>query len=115
VQPGDILYFNTWGGGGWGDPLQRDATLVSADVARGLVSTQGARRYGVVINNGQVDESATTRLRQEMASARGDTQLFDRGFTSIEELKARCETETGFAAPVAPVFRQQYAASAKEG
>ena len=20
-QPGDILYFNTWGGGGWGDPL----------------------------------------------------------------------------------------------
>ncbi|MFT5350184.1 MAG: N-methylhydantoinase B, partial [Gammaproteobacteria bacterium] len=25
VKVGDLLYFNTWGGGGWGDPYQRDA------------------------------------------------------------------------------------------
>ena len=31
---------------------------------------------------------------------------FDRGFTSIEELKSRCEAETGFAPPEAPVFRR---------
>jgi len=34
--------------------------------------------------------------------------LFDRGFASIEELKERCLQETGFAPPVAPVFKQQY-------
>jgi N-methylhydantoinase B len=51
VQKGDLLYFNTWGGGGWGDPLQRDPAIVVSDVSKKLVSIDGARRYGVVINN----------------------------------------------------------------
>ncbi|HBZ49970.1 MAG TPA: 5-oxoprolinase, partial [Halieaceae bacterium] len=38
VKAGDILYFNTWGGGGWGDPLARSPELVALDVRRGLVS-----------------------------------------------------------------------------
>ena len=60
VKAGDMLYFNTWGGGGWGDPLERDAELVAADVARGLVSRDGARRYGVVVaDDGSVDAAAT--------------------------------------------------------
>ncbi len=28
VKQGDVLYFNTWGGGGWGDPFKRDPELV---------------------------------------------------------------------------------------
>jgi N-methylhydantoinase B len=28
VKAGDLLYFNTWGGGGWGDPYARDPELV---------------------------------------------------------------------------------------
>ncbi|MEM8728445.1 MAG: hydantoinase B/oxoprolinase family protein [Pseudomonadota bacterium] len=113
VQPGDILYFNTWGGGGWGDPLERDPALVLKDVARGLVTVSGAERYGVVIAQGKVDDKATESLRKSMAAKRGDTLLFDRGFTSIEELKARCLTETGFEPPVAPIFRAQYARAAE--
>jgi len=105
VKPGDMLYFNTWGGGGWGDPLARDPELVLLDVRRGLVSVEGARRYGVVISNGAVDGTATTALRAEMAGSRGETPLFDRGFADLGELKARCEAETGFAPPLAPVFR----------
>lgn len=27
VQPGDVLHFDTWGGGGWGDPLARPRSL----------------------------------------------------------------------------------------
>ena len=77
-------------------------------MARGLVSEQGARRYGVVISNAQVDVSGTERLRQQMAAQSAGPALFDRGFESIEELKQRCEAETGFPPPVAPVFRQQY-------
>ncbi len=110
VQPGDILYFNTWGGGGWGDPLQRDAQLVAADVARGLVSPEGAKRYGVVINNGVIDEAATSQLRQQLSNGRTESQLFNRGFKSIDELKERCLEETGFNPPVAPVFKQDYTA-----
>ncbi len=104
VKEGDILYFNTWGGGGWGDPYKRDANLVALDVDRGLVSFEGAERYGVVLNkNLTVDVKATEALRARLSKERGKPQLFDFGGT-IEELKARCKAETSFDPPAAPVF-----------
>ncbi len=114
VSKGDLLYFNTWGGGGWGDPLQRDPELVRADVARRLVSANGARRYGVVIDDaGAVDTAATEALRAEMAAARpADLPLFNLG-PGIEEIRARCERETNLPAPVAPTFSAAAAAAAQ--
>jgi N-methylhydantoinase B len=104
VEVGDILYFNTWGGGGWGDPFKRDAALVALDVDRGLVSVDGARRYGVVLNaDGSLEEKATTDLRAKLSAERGDPKLFDYGGT-IEEIKARCKEETSFDPPIQPVF-----------
>ncbi|MGA0104574.1 MAG: hydantoinase B/oxoprolinase family protein, partial [Steroidobacteraceae bacterium] len=64
----------------------------------------GAVRYGVVIANGTVDAGATQALRKKMAAKRGKVPLFDRGFTDMEELKARCKAETGLDAPAAPQF-----------
>ncbi len=113
VAPGDILHFNTWGGGGWGDPLARDPELVLTDVKRGLVTPEGARRYGVVIAQGKVDPKATDSLRQQMAAKRPEMPLFDRGFTSIDELKQRSLRETGFPPPAAPVFRGSYPKAAE--
>ena len=101
VAPGDVLHFNTWGGGGWGDPLKREPGKVAKDVERGLVTAEGARRYGVVLGPDGVDAHATAALRERMARERGATALFDRGGT-IEELKARCKAETGFDPPRAP-------------
>ncbi len=102
VNEGDVLYFNTWGGGGWGDPLERDPELVRVDARRGLVSQQGARRYGVVIgDDGSVDAAATEALRKEMAAGRGDVELFNFGGT-IEEIKARALDETHLPAPESP-------------
>ena len=102
VAEGDVLYFNTWGGGGWGNPLERDTELVKGDVERGLVSAAGARRYGVVLgDDGTVDAKATETLRAEMAPAREKMGLFSRGGT-IEELKARAHEETHLPAPEAP-------------
>ena len=103
VSKGDLLYFNTWGGGGWGDPLQRDPQLVLTDVKRRLVSAEGARRYGVVIDDSdQVDTAATEALRAEMAAARpADLPLFNFG-PALEQIRARCEAETHLPAPVAP-------------
>jgi N-methylhydantoinase B len=106
VEPGDLLHFDTWGGGGWGDPLQRPADAVALDVERGLVSPAGARRYGVVIaEDGQVDAAATQALRATLLAARKGEKpaLFNRGGT-VDELKARCLEETGFAPPQTPRF-----------
>jgi N-methylhydantoinase B len=106
VEPGDTLYFNTWGGGGWGDPLKRDAAKVAKDVERGLVTIQGAKRYGVVVNADlSVDTAATTSLRDRMARERDKIELFDFGGT-VAELKARCKAETSFEPPRAPEFRK---------
>ena len=111
VEAGDLLYFDTWGGGGWGDPLVRPAERVLFDVDAGLVTAEGASAaYGVVIKMKAdiptVDEAATKTLREKMAKARGDTKLFDFGFDSIEELKARCEAETGLLPPAQPQFQK---------
>ena len=105
VEPGDILHFNTWGGGGWGDPFKRDAALVAKDVERGLVSSEGARAYGVVADaDGILDVAASIALRAQMAADRSEIPLFNRGGT-IEEIKARAKAETGFDPPQPPKFK----------
>ena len=102
VGEGDVLYYVTWGGGGWGDPLQRDAELVAREVRRGLVSAAGAKRYGVVVDAaGNLDASATETLRRQQEDARGEVRIFDHG-PPLEELRARCVDETGLPAPVQP-------------
>jgi len=104
VKEDDVLYFNTWGGGGWGDPCERDPSLVQTDVARGLVSRQGAKRYGVSINaDGAIDQAATDKLRKKMRASRGEQGLFNFGGT-IEEIKSRALEETHLPPPVAPTF-----------
>jgi len=104
VNAGDLLYFDTWGGGGWGDPLERPPEKVALDVRRGLVTVDGARRYGVVVSAaGEVDAAETTALRERMANERPQLELFDRG-GEIDELKARCLEETGLPAPEPPRF-----------
>jgi N-methylhydantoinase B len=100
VEAGDQLHFVTWGGGGWGDPLDRDPALVAKEVAQGLVTVEGAKRYGVVIG----DEAATAALRDDIRGKRsGALPLFDRG-GEIEELRAACLEETGLPAPRQPVW-----------
>ncbi len=106
VEEGDLLHYDTWGGGGWGDPLKRPTDKVQFDVDAGLVSVDGAKRYGVVLGKKlEVDEKATATLREKMAKERGDTMLFDFG-GSIKELKARCREETGLEPPRTPTFQR---------
>lgn len=104
VKKGDILYFNTWGGGGWGDPFMREPQLVLDDINRSLVSVAGARNYGVVVKDDMsIDQNATMALRAEMAGARGNVQLFDFG-GDIADIKARSLEETKLPAPETPEF-----------
>jgi N-methylhydantoinase B len=103
VERGDLLHYVTWGGGGWGDPYDRDAELVAREVRQGLVSEKGAREgYGVALTReGAVDAGATEALRRKLKAERGATSLFDYG-GDIESLRERCLRETGIAAPRPP-------------
>ncbi len=81
---GSVLRWITNGGGGWGDPLERDPEAVLRDVRDEYVSIPGARRdYGVVVSGDpiedpeglQLDLPATERLRAELrggATTEGD-------------------------------------------
>jgi N-methylhydantoinase B len=67
VPAGTAAVIATAGGGGWGDPLQRDPKLVRQDVLDGYVTIQSAARdYGVVIDPPtlEIDVVATEALRR---------------------------------------------------
>ena len=72
VPLNSLAIVRTGGGGGWGDPLERDAALVAADAAEGLISRRAAHElYGVVLRGSMsLDESATQRLRGRLRSKR---------------------------------------------
>jgi N-methylhydantoinase B len=75
LRPGDHLTFQANGGGGFGNPLERDPEAVVEDYADGLISERKAREvYGVAVK--VIDEDAaeyshdpreTERLRAELA------------------------------------------------
>ena len=82
VEANDLVRLITPGGGGWGDPLEREVDAVRMDVIRRLVSIGSAEReYGVLMDpdSHEVDLSATEKLRQQIAEKRGPTKLIDRG------------------------------------
>jgi N-methylhydantoinase B len=66
LAPGDRVRFVLSGGGGYGDPRERDPARVLADVAQGYVSVEQAEAdYAVVIDADrmEVDRAATAALR----------------------------------------------------
>ncbi len=70
-QPGEIMYAQSGGGGGWGDPLARDVHAVLQDVVDEYVSIEGAARdYGVVVDPATmtIDETATETLRTSLSA-----------------------------------------------
>ena len=72
VRKGDVVVMESAGGGGYGDPLDRDPEAVRADVGAGFVSAERAREgYGVVLGaDGEVDGAATAAAREASRSAR---------------------------------------------
>jgi N-methylhydantoinase B len=71
LKAGEAFEYAFGGGGGWGDPLERDPQRVCEDVLDEYVTPEGARRdYGVVLRGSlealdlAVDFEATRRLRE---------------------------------------------------
>src|SRR6185312_12930894 len=77
IPAGTLVRIDTTGGGGWGDPLEREPELVAVDVTQGKVSVESARDdYGVVgrqTDTGafEFDNSATGAQRATLRANRG--------------------------------------------
>jgi N-methylhydantoinase B len=72
MRTGDVYRAVSMGGGGYGDPLDRDPELVAQDVERSLVTPEWAERtWGVVLgDDGTVDLAATAARRDALREAR---------------------------------------------
>ncbi len=73
IKRGDVYRLITSGGGGWGDPLERDPKMVLDDIRNEKISVKRAREaYGVVINEltMEVDIAETQKLREAIKEAR---------------------------------------------
>ena len=77
LERGDIVREETAGGGGHGDPLDRDPARVMADLIEGYFTPrQAERRYGVVLGaGGELDAEATRARREELRAARRPVRL----------------------------------------
>ena len=71
LRTDEVVIEESAGGGGYGDPLERDPNAVSRDVAYGYVSPAAARAsYGVVVRDAVVDAGATAAERSRLAGTR---------------------------------------------
>jgi N-methylhydantoinase B len=69
LKPGDAVTIDAAGGGGHGNPLEREPEMVESDMIEGYVSIEAAKKdYGVVIDpkTMKVDEEATRKLRESL-------------------------------------------------
>jgi N-methylhydantoinase B len=70
--PGDEIIIDVAGGGGYGNPFERDVELVESDVANGYVSVEKAKEdYGVVIDPETMksEPKETAKLRGSLKRA----------------------------------------------
>ena len=78
IRRGDVFRHELAGGGGWGDPLERDPERVLADLRDELITDDFARAaYGVAVDRASwtVDPALTRTLRAEIRVARGPGPL----------------------------------------
>jgi N-methylhydantoinase B len=97
------------GGGGWGDPLDREVAAVLADVEAGLITAEQASDvYGVHVSDGSTTRRAEL-LRQRLAEARPPVTAPDQG--GAEGLAS------SRALPIAPGIEQRggFAVSVRSG
>lgn len=109
AELGELIQLWGGGGGGFGDPFERDPEMVAADVAAGLVSIERARQvYGVAIADGVVDIEATAALRRRPRAA---AAAFDFGPARSEWERVHRDAAERIAAwlPSLPVAVRRYA------
>lgn len=76
LRQNDVVRSETAGGGGFGDPFDRDPKSVRRDVREGyLTAEQGRERYGVVLNDRLEVDDKTAEMRMELRRRRQFVRL----------------------------------------
>ncbi len=76
INKGTLIRHDQAGGGGYGAPEHRDLESIRADLADGKVSASHAEsQYGIVFQNGQIDETATLMRRTEIAREKTNREV----------------------------------------
>jgi N-methylhydantoinase B len=101
LEAGEAIAYHYGGGGGWGDPLDRDPATVLDDVLDEYVSERSAREdYGVVLTGSveavdlAVDEPATSALRAAMRAARGPAEVAKPTPPSAAAIRSKLSSST---------------------
>ncbi len=80
LDVGDVVVMESSGGGGFGDPLEREPARVVEDLAQGYVTPGAAEAvYGVVLRRGVLDATATAARREALRAARPRVRLVAAG------------------------------------
>ena len=104
IEVDDVLMMESSGGGGFGDPLERDPAMVAADVAEGYVTRDAATSmYGVVWRGDDVDTEATASRRAGIRTGRLRVHVHAAGDLPSERGRAlRVDAETAGALGIGP-------------
>ena len=79
TEPNAVLRYQTAGGGGWGDPLERDPEMVRRDVRDEYVSLEAAAsEYGVVIEGDPIADPEGVCISRERTETLRDQLRYER-------------------------------------
>jgi N-methylhydantoinase B len=85
LERGDLVVMESSGGGGYGDPLERDPERIEKDLGEGVITREKAEtRYGVIFKGNGVDSEKTD---QERERKRKDRFHFKVRFRDVEEYR----------------------------
>ncbi|MDA3625192.1 hydantoinase B/oxoprolinase family protein [Saccharopolyspora sp. WRP15-2] len=107
LRDGDVFAHSYNGGGGYGDPLERDADSVARDVANGYVTAQSAEAvYGVVVQSGarscEVDAERTAARRRRIREDRSANAVPARDWIAQQRQRV---VDQDFAVEVREMYR----------
>ena len=92
LVPGDVVLYTWQGGGGYGDPLDREVALVQRDVALGVISEERARAvYGVPGDRDALRRARLTRVAPPSERRGAVTGRIGVALCLTDELQVRCE------------------------
>jgi N-methylhydantoinase B len=91
LERGDVVVMETSGGGGYGDPLERDLLKIEKDFREGLLSKRRAKaRYGVFFKGKRVDVKRTNQWREKLREERTYLQILHWDGEEYEGAKRLC-------------------------
>ena len=82
IEKGDLICMQMSGGGGYGDPLDRDPMRILSDVFQGVLTVEQAHDvYGVIVDpeTREVDEGATRDMRSSLTKKRMYLEILGNG------------------------------------